>query len=78
MNDKTISILTDFYLDNKRFPVYHNRWDTWLIVHNYMDIYFYLMMKTDSQVARILEEAKGKADEIRNSPLYKVLEEEDL
>lgn len=42
-----------------------------------MDEYFYLMMKTDAQLTRILEKAREQADQIRTSPLAKAMDESD-
>lgn len=53
--------------------VYHGRWDTWLITKGLMDEYFYLMMKSDQSVSKLLETAKNNAAKIENSPLKKVL-----
>lgn len=71
-----IGTLIQFYLDKNHIRLYHGRWDTWLIVHNHMDEYFYMMMKTDFQVANILKQARDRAIEIKESPLGKALEED--
>lgn len=41
-----------------------------------MDEYFYMIMKSDEDVANIINKAKAQATEIRNSPLHKALEED--
>jgi hypothetical protein len=75
-DDHISNVLIPFYLDSKRMSVYHGRWDTWLITQNLMDEYFYMMMKTDHQVATILNRAHQKARELESSPLAKALKED--
>lgn len=72
-----INVLIQFFLDKDAMRVYHMRWDTWLITKSYMSEYFYLMMKTDFQIANILREAREKSLEIKSSPLAKALSEEE-
>lgn len=57
--------------------VYHGRWDTWLISNNQMSEYFYLMLKTDLQLERLLSQARTQANLIKTSPLAGVMKEDD-
>lgn len=70
-----ISILTLYYLDKSNNRLYHGRWDTWLISKNYMDEYFYLMLKTDNQLRRLLDKAMEEAQILEISPLHKAMKE---
>lgn len=76
-NDSVALTLMEFYLDKNWMTMYHGRYDVWLIQKNLMSEYFYLMLKSDRQVKEVTDKAKQLAESIRNSPLTKVLNEEN-
>lgn len=70
-----VNTLTHFYLDPNKKLLYSDRWDTWLIAKDYMNEYFYLMLKPDIQLNIILTRAYNQAKVLQSSPLAKALEE---
>jgi len=61
------------YLAPNIQSIYAGRWDVWLIQNGYMEEFMHLTLKTDEQLKSILERAKTRAIEIKNSPLHKAL-----
>lgn len=66
-------ILVRYYLDPKHITVYSGRWDVWLVQHQHWPIYNRLLLMTDTQLNRVLNNAQEEAENIRNSPLWKAL-----
>ena len=79
MNDldsRTIHHLVNFILDKEYMSVYNGRWDKYFSTNNLWEEYFHLVFKTDHQLSKLLELAKTKAKGIKESSLYKALNEE--
>jgi hypothetical protein len=68
-NAALIQVLAKFYSSPMCVPIYRERWDVWCIQNGHMDDYLLLMMKSDAELAFLIERAKA----IANSPLTKAL-----
>lgn len=74
-DNHVISVLTSFYLDINCNKVYHGRWDVWLLGKQYTDEYFYLLMKSDEQIAVMTDKAQKEAEKIKKSKLSQAMDE---
>lgn len=73
---QTVDQLINFYLDPKRWTVYNNRWDTYLILHSKWDNLVLLKYAPVLKLTYMTDTAREKAEKIRTSKLYKALNNE--